>query len=93
MKTARLSMVGIIVLLLGVLAGSSGSTATAAIAEIKMFAQPRNKLAVNTLHQWADQYGKWSALGIYLGGNRDRLCSGILGWGFRLVDKHLRRGI
>ena len=45
------------------------------------------------LHRWAKQYAKWSALGTYLGGNRDRLCSGISGWCFRLLDKHLRRGI
>ncbi len=45
------------------------------------------------LHGWAKQYAQWSALGIYLGGNRDRLCKGILGWFFRLLDKHLRKGI
>ncbi|MHC4516047.1 MAG: glycosyltransferase family 2 protein [Planctomycetota bacterium] len=45
------------------------------------------------LHQWARQYAKWSALGIYLGGNRERLCKGVFGWCFHLLDKHLRRGI
>jgi rhamnosyltransferase len=47
----------------------------------------------HALHQWARQYAKWSALGVYLGGNSVRLCSGFFGWFFRLVDKHLRKGI
>jgi hypothetical protein len=45
------------------------------------------------LHEWAKQYAKWSALGIYLGGNRDRLCKGVCGWCFSLLDMHLRKGI
>jgi len=47
----------------------------------------------HALHRWAKQYAKWSALGTYLGGNSDRLCMGIFGWFFRLVGRHLRRGI
>ncbi len=46
-----------------------------------------------TMREWARQYAMWSALGVYLGGNRDRLCTGALGWCFRLLDKYLRRGI
>ena len=45
------------------------------------------------LQQWARQYARWSALGVYLGGNSVRLCSGFFGCFFRLVDKHLRKGI
>lgn len=47
----------------------------------------------SALHEWARDYAKWSALGVCLGGNSDRLCSGVFGWLFRLLDKHLRRGI
>lgn len=46
-----------------------------------------------SLQRWARHYARWSALGIYLGGNRDRLCSGAFWWLFRLVDRHLRRDI
>jgi rhamnosyltransferase len=43
--------------------------------------------------QWADQYAKWSALGMYLGGNAQRFRRGIHGLWFGFVERHLRKGI
>ena len=45
------------------------------------------------LQQWAEQYARWSALGIYLGGNSRRLARGFTGLLFGFVERHLRRGI
>ncbi|MCA8956575.1 MAG: glycosyltransferase family 2 protein [Planctomycetes bacterium] len=45
------------------------------------------------LRTWAAEYAKWSALGIYLGGNATRLRRGWTGLWFRRVERHLRRGI
>ncbi len=45
------------------------------------------------MQSWAHKYAFWSALGIYLGGNAERLQKGWLGWIFKLLDRHLRRGI
>lgn len=47
----------------------------------------------NELHDWADQYAKWSALGIYLGGNSERLSRGFTGLFFGFAERHLRKGI
>ena len=43
--------------------------------------------------KWADQYAKWSALGIYLGGNARRFRRGVHGLWFGFVERHLRKGI
>ncbi|MEE2886469.1 MAG: glycosyltransferase [Planctomycetota bacterium] len=45
------------------------------------------------LQQWAEQYAKWSALGIYLGGNSERLSRGFTGVFFGILERHLRKGI
>ena len=45
------------------------------------------------LHKWAASYAKWSALGIYLGGNAERLRRGLRGLVFRFAERQLRKGI
>ena len=45
------------------------------------------------LEHWADQYAKWSALGIYLGGNAVRFRKSFTGFFFGFVERHLRQGI
>ena len=42
---------------------------------------------------WSNQYAKWSALGMYLGGNAQRLRRGLHGLWFGFVERHLRKGI
>lgn len=58
---------------------------------IDQFDLPAEELA--ELHRWAEQYAKWSALGIYLGGNARRLSRGLNALWFGFVERHLRKGI
>ena len=45
------------------------------------------------LRAWALAYAKWSAWGMYLGGNSDRFMHGKLGWFYRCLDRWMHRGI
>ncbi len=45
------------------------------------------------LQRWARGYAWWGAVGMYLGGNSKRLMSGPFGWVFRIIDRHMHRGI
>lgn len=58
------------------------------LAELDLPQPQRDEVAA-----WADRYAWWSATGIYLGGNIERLKAGGFGWLFRWIEKKLRAGI
>ena len=45
------------------------------------------------LLRWARRYAFWGGVGMYLGGNSERLGKGVFGWLFRQVDRWMHRGI
>lgn len=45
------------------------------------------------LTKWAQGYAFWGAVGMFYGGNSERLCRGGWGWLFRLLDRWMHKGI
>lgn len=47
----------------------------------------------SALARWARSYAFWGAVGMYCGGNSERLMRGRCGWLFRNLDRWMHRGI
>lgn len=45
------------------------------------------------LHRWARSYALWAGVGMYFGGNSQRLRRGLFGWAFATINRWMHRGI